>query len=98
MTRATVPGGMFMLWRRRARDGTLRPVSATRMRFMVVFESSSWFLHEVGTGQPVDSYASREEAVRTARHLAELTRAEILVMNPDGTLSSREDHGLRRTA
>jgi hypothetical protein len=68
------------------------------MRFMVVFENSAWVLHEVGTGQPVDSFASREEAVVTARHLADLMRAELLVMSADGSLECREDHALRRTA
>ncbi len=87
-----------MLWRRASSDVTLPRMSATRMRFMVVFEGSAWYVHEVGTGQPMDSFATREEAVRTARHLADITEAELLVMNADGTLGSRESHALRETA
>ncbi len=68
------------------------------MRFMVVHEEGLWLVHEVGTGQPMASFETRDEAMRTARHLAGLTRAEILVMNADGTLRSRENAVLLGTA
>lgn len=87
-----------MLWWGHAGDGTLRSMSARRMRFMVVLEGSAWDVYEVGTGQPMASFETQEEAVRTARHLADITEAELLVMNADGTLGSRESHALRATA
>ena len=68
------------------------------MRFMVVHEAGLWLVHEVGTGQPMASFETQGEAVRTARHLAGLTRAELLVMNTDGTLRTREDAALLETA
>jgi hypothetical protein len=89
---------MNMLWRADGADWTLSGVSAHRMRFMVVFESSGWIVHEVGSRQPMASFPTREEAVRTARHLADLTQAEVLLMNADGTLESRESHELRESA
>ena len=61
-----------------------------RMRFMVAYEEGLWFVHEVGSGQPMAAFEAQEEAVRTARHLAGITSAELLVMNADGTLASRE--------
>lgn len=88
---------MFMLWRRRAATGTLRSVKR-RMRFMVVFEEGLWFVHEVGSGQPMGAFESQDDAVRTARHLVGITAAELLVMNADGTLASRESGVLRATA
>jgi hypothetical protein len=71
------------------------------MRFMVVYEKGLWFVHEVGSGQPMAAFEDRDEAVRTARHLAGITEAELLVMNADGTLASREcaaGSALRATA
>ena len=68
------------------------------MRFMVVYEESVWFVHEVGSGQPMAAFEEHGEAVRTARHLAWITEAELLVMNADGTLASRESGALRATA
>jgi len=68
------------------------------MRFLVVFEGGLWTVNEVGTGQPMASFATRDEAVGNARYLAEITAAELLVMNADGTLSSRESCALRETA
>ena len=65
---------------------------------MVVFEGGLWFVHEVGTGNPMAGFATREEAVGTARYLAEKTSAELLVMNADGSLSSRESCELRSSA
>lgn len=69
-----------------------------RLRFMVVFEEGLWFVHEVGSGQPMAAFESQGEAVSTARHLVEITAAELLVMNADGTLASRESAALRATA
>lgn len=60
------------------------------MRFMVAYEEGLWFVHEVGSGQPMGAFEAQDEAVRTARHLAGITSAELLVMNADGTLASRE--------
>jgi len=60
------------------------------MRFMVAYEEGLWFVHEVGSGQPMGAFEAQDEAVRTARHLAGITAAELLVMNADGTLASRE--------
>ncbi len=68
------------------------------MRFMVVYEGGLWFVHEVGSGQPMAAFEVQGEAVRTARHLAWITEAELLVMNADGTLASRESGALRATA
>lgn len=65
---------------------------------MVVFEGSAWYVYEVGTGQPMASFATQDEALSTARHLADITEAELLVMNADGTLGSRESHALHATA
>jgi hypothetical protein len=66
---------------------------------MVAFEDGVWFVHEVGSGQPMAGFETRDEAVLTARHLAGLTRAELLVMNENGTLDSREaPAGLLATA
>jgi hypothetical protein len=61
-----------------------------RLRFMVAYEDGLWFVHEVGSGQPMAAFEDQDAAVRTARHLAGLTAAELLVMNADGTLASRE--------
>jgi hypothetical protein len=68
------------------------------MRFMVVYEAGLWFVHEVGSGQPMATFDELDEAVRTARHLASITESELLVMNVDGTLASRESGALRATA
>jgi hypothetical protein len=68
------------------------------MRFMVVFEQGLWYVHEVGTGQPMAAFLTRDEAVTNARYLAGRTSAELLVMNADGTLSSRETCELRSSA
>ncbi len=68
------------------------------MRFLVVPEKGEWFVYEVGTGQPMVSFPSRERAADTARHLAEMTGAELLLMNADGRLASREVCELRATA
>jgi hypothetical protein len=89
---------MIMLWRRPVPDPKLFSMAASRMRFMVVFEDGRWFVHEVGSGQPMAMFEARDEAVRTARHLAWITEAELLVMNADGTLASRESGALRATA
>ena len=89
---------MFMLWRGRAAPETLLPMSARRMRFLVVSENGEWFVYEVGTGQPMASFPTRETAAGTARHLAEMTGAELLLMNADGSLASRESCELRATA
>ena len=78
-----------MLWRRARAASTLADVER-RMRFMVAYEEGLWFVHEVGTGQPMAAFETQDEAVRTARHLAGITGAELLVMNADGTLASRE--------
>ena len=87
-----------MLWRgSRVGPETLR-MAASRMRFMVVYEEGLWFVHEVGSGQPMATFDLLDEAVRTARHLASITDAELLVMNADGTLASREGGALRATA
>jgi hypothetical protein len=88
---------MFMLWSRRAATRKLRNMKR-RMRFMVVFEEGLWFVHEVGSGQPMAAFETQDDAVRTARHLVEITAAELLVMNADGTLASRESGALRATA
>lgn len=69
-----------------------------RMRFMVVHEGGLWMVHEVGSGQPMATFETQDEAVRTARHLADLTSAELLVMNADGSLRSRESAVLLETA
>ncbi len=89
---------MIMLWRRPAAGRTMRFMAATRMRFMVVFEEGRWYVHEVGSGQPMAAFEAQDEALRTARHLAWITEAELLVMNADGTLASRESGALRATA
>lgn len=68
------------------------------MRFMVVLDEGLWAVHEVGTGQPMASFERRTEAVVNARYLAERTGAELLVMNADGTLASRESCTLRESA
>jgi hypothetical protein len=68
------------------------------MRFMVVYEEGLWYVHEVGSGQPMAAFEKQGEAVGTARHLASITEAELLVMNADGTLASRERGKLRATA
>ena len=73
-------------------------MSARRMRFLVVPENGEWVVYEVGTGQPMASFATRESAAETARHLAEKTGAELLLMNADGTLARRESCELRATA
>ena len=73
-------------------------MSARRFRFMVVFEQGLWYVHEVGTGQHMAAFATRDEAVTNARYLAERTSAELLVMKADGTLSSRESCQLRSSA
>jgi hypothetical protein len=88
---------MFMLWRGRAGAATLRDVTR-HMRFMVVYEGGLWYVHEVGIGQPMGAFESQQNAVRTARHLVEITGAELLVMNADGTLAFREDGAARKTA
>jgi len=87
-----------MLWRRRPAEPTLSPMAAKRLRFMVVYEAGLWYVHEVGSGQPVDSFEVLDEALQSARHLAWITEAELLVMNADGTLASRERGALRATA
>jgi 23S rRNA G2069 N7-methylase RlmK/C1962 C5-methylase RlmI len=89
---------MFMLWRRRQAETTLVGMAAKRLRFMVVCEEGLWFVHEVGSGQPVATFDAQGEAVQSARHLASITDAELLVMNADGTLASRESGALRATA
>ena len=74
---------------------------ARRLRFMVAYEEGLWFVHEVGSGQPMAAFEAQEEAVRTARHLAGITSAELLVMDADGKLASRETgagDALRATA
>jgi hypothetical protein len=68
------------------------------MRFMVVYEEGHWFVHEVGSGQPMATFEEHDEALRTARHLAWITESELLVMNADGTLAARENGALRATA
>ncbi len=73
-------------------------MSASRLRFLVVFEEGLWSVHEVGTGQPMASFGTRDEAVENARYLAEMTAAELLVMNADGSLSSRESCALHASA
>jgi hypothetical protein len=88
---------MIMLWRRRAAAATLRDVTR-RMRFMVVYEECLWYVHEVGSGQPMGAFEGQQNAVRTARHLVEITGAELLVMNADGTLASRENGAAQKTA
>ncbi len=65
---------------------------------MVVFDAGLWTVHEVGSGQPIVSFGVRDEAVGNARYLAELTGAELLVMNADGTVASREACALRASA
>ena len=47
---------------------------------------------------PVATFDAQGEAVQSARHLASITDAELLVMNADGTLASRESGELRATA
>lgn len=44
------------------------------------------------------AFDGQQNAVRTARHLVEITGAELLVMNADGTLASREDGATEKTA
>ena len=73
-------------------------MAARRMRFMVVCERGLWYVHEVGSGQPVATFDVQGEAVQSARHLAWITDAELLIMNADGTLASRESGALRATA
>jgi hypothetical protein len=73
-------------------------MAAKRLRFLVVYEEGLWFVHEVGSGQPVATFDAQGEAVQSARHLASITDAELLVMNADGTLASRESGELRATA
>jgi hypothetical protein len=68
------------------------------MRFMVVYEEGLWYVHEVGSGQPMGAFEVQQNAVRTARHLVEITGAELLVMNADGTLASRENGAAQKTA
>ncbi len=87
-----------MLWRRPPPEPRLRDVGSRRLRFLVVPENGEWFVYEVGTGQPMASFASRERAAETARHLAEMTGAELLLMNADGKLASRESCALRASA
>lgn len=65
---------------------------------MVVYEEGLWYVHEVGSGQPMGAFDGQQNAVRTARHLVEITGAELLVMNADGTLASREDGATEKTA
>jgi hypothetical protein len=89
---------MFMLWRLPAPGPTLSRMAGSRLRFMVVHEEGVWFVHEVGSGQPMASFEEQGEAVRMARHLAWITEAELLIMNADGTLASRESGALRATA
>jgi hypothetical protein len=89
---------MNMLWYFGGLKPKLSLVSATRLRFMVVYEEGLWFVHEVGSGQPMATCEAQDEAVRTARHLVQLTGAELLVMNADGTLASRESGALRASA
>jgi hypothetical protein len=88
---------MIMLWRGRAEAATLRDVTR-RLRFMVVYEEGLWYVHEVGSGQPMGAFEGQQNAVRTARHLVDITGAELLVMNADGTLASREDGAAEKTA
>jgi hypothetical protein len=73
-------------------------MSSRRLRFLVVFDTGLWSVCEVGSGQSLASFATCDEAVRNARYLAERTAAELLVMNPDGTVASRETCALRETA
>lgn len=87
-----------MLWHGGLPGGRLTPMAERRMRFMVVHEDGLWIVHEVGTGQPMASFDTQDEAVRTGRHLADITQAELLVMNADGTLRSRESGALLETA
>ena len=86
-----------MLWCGRVATARLRGVKH-RMRFMVVYEEGLWYVHEVGSGQPMGAFEGQQNAVRTARHLVELTNAELLVMNADGTLASRENGAALKTA
>ncbi|MBK9062088.1 MAG: hypothetical protein IPL89_02690 [Acidobacteria bacterium] len=69
-----------------------------RMRFMVVYEEGLWYVYEVGSGQPMGAFEGQQNAILTARHLVEITDAELLVMNADGTLASREFGAARKTA
>ncbi len=87
-----------MLWHRSRPGPTLPTMTTRRMRFMVVFDAGLWTVHEVGSGQPIASFGTRDEAVGNARYLVELTGAELLVMNADGTLASREACELRASA
>jgi hypothetical protein len=73
-------------------------MATTRLRFMVVYEEGLWYVHEVGSGQPVATFDVLGEALQSARHLASITESELLVMNTDGTLASRESGALRATA
>lgn len=71
---------------------------ARQLRFMVVYEEGLWYVHEVGSGQPMGAFEGQQNAVRTARHLVDITGAELLVMNADGTLASRENGAAEKTA
>jgi hypothetical protein len=73
-------------------------VVARQLRFMVVYEEGLWYVHEVGSGQPMGAFEGQQNAVRTARHLVDITGAELLVMNADGTLASRENGAAQKTA
>jgi hypothetical protein len=63
-----------------------------RCRFLVVSHQGSWFVYEVGARQPLSAFESREDAIRSARFLAGSSDGELLIMHPDGSLDSREDH------
>jgi hypothetical protein len=64
----------------------------SRCRFLVVSHRDSWLVYEVEARQPLAAFDSRDDAIRSARFLAESSDGELLIMNPDGSLASREDH------
>lgn len=64
----------------------------SRCRFLVVSHQEAWFVYEVGARQPLATFETRDLAIRSARFLAGSCQGELLIMNPDGSLDSREDH------
>ncbi len=70
-----------------------------RCRFLVVAQVVElrryWFVYEVGTRNALSAFEVLEDAIRSARFLADSSAGELLIMNPDGSLAAREDHGAR---
>ncbi len=65
----------------------------TKQYHVVTASGGGWLIRAAGAATPLGHFATKAEAVRKAREICKMEKAELVIHRKDGTIQRSDSHG-----